>query len=47
MTHRFWLSLAFLGSMTALQACAPAIGAGAVVAADQIIEEEEGGDGIF
>lgn len=47
MTHRIWILLALLGSTTALQACAPAIGAGAIVAADQIVEEEEGGDGLF
>lgn len=47
MTHRFWPCLALLGGLTALQACGPAIGAGAIVAADQIVEEEEGGEGLF
>lgn len=30
-----------------LSGCAVAVGAGAAVVADKIVEEEEGGDGLF
>lgn len=35
-----------VGSM-GLSACAPLIGAGAVVAADKVEEDKTGGDGLF
>ena len=48
MTHEILMGLAVLAlGSTLLSACAPAVGAGAVVAADAIAEEEDNDDGLF
>ncbi len=47
MQPKLWIALSLLLSGSALSACGPAIGAGAVVAADAIAEEEDGDDGLF
>ena len=44
MTRKIWMALAL---MIGLGACAPLVGAGAVVAADEIEEREDGDDGLF
>jgi hypothetical protein len=43
MLKHHWLILAF-AALPLLNACAPAVGAGAAIAADQIYEEETGDD---
>jgi len=47
MRVKVWMLLAVLIGNLALGACAPLVGAGAVVAADEIKEQEDGGDGLF
>jgi len=48
MSPRFALLLALTLGLPALTACAPVIiGAGGAVVADEIMEEEKGGDGLF
>lgn len=47
MTRTYLIALALAGSLPALSACGPLVGAGAVVAADTVVEEEEGGEGLF
>lgn len=47
MTTRPLTALAALFALLLATACGPLIGAGAVVGADEIAEEDEGGDGLF
>lgn len=47
MTRTYLIALTLAGSLPALTACGPLVGAGAVVAADTVVEEEEGGEGLF
>ena len=47
MLTKFWMILALVAGGAALSGCGPAIGAGAVIAADEIAEEEDGDDGLF
>ncbi len=47
MTKQLILALGLLISGFALQGCALAVGAGAAVVVDEIIEDERGGDGLF
>ena len=47
MKPRVWAILALLLSVPVLSACGPLIGAGAVVAADKVVEEENGDEGLF
>ncbi len=47
MTRKLWIALALSASLPALSACGPLVGAGAVVAADEAVEETEGGEGLF
>ncbi len=47
MSKKLILALGLLVSGFALQGCALAVGAGAAVVADEIIEDEKGGDGLF
>ena len=43
----FWIPAALIGSL-ALSACAPLlVGGGAAVVADQVAEDQQGGDGLF
>ncbi len=43
-----WRALAALITIAALSACAPLlIGGGAAVVADEAIEQDQGGDGLF
>lgn len=43
-----WKALALLITVTSLTACAPLlIGGGAAVVADEAMEQEQGGDGLF
>lgn len=46
MKKAIWITLALCGTLLT-SACAPLIGAGAVVAADKAVENEDGGDGLF
>ena len=46
MTSKIWILLAVLSAL-GTSACAPLVGAGAVVAADEIKEREDGDDGLF
>ncbi len=47
MSTKFRL-MAMMAAAALLAACVPvAIGAGTAVVADQVIEEEQGGDGLF
>jgi predicted small lipoprotein YifL len=47
MRNRFWTILAAAALTATLSACAPLVGGVAAVAADEAIEQEEGGDGLF
>jgi len=47
MTRTGLIALALAGSLPVLSACGPLVGAGAVVAADTVVEEQEGGEGLF
>lgn len=47
MSNRFILAFGLLVSVFALQGCAVAVGAAGAVIADEIIEDERGGDGLF
>lgn len=51
MKLKLWITLAIFGSSTALSGCVPLLiagaGAGAVVAADSVNENKQGGDGLF
>ena len=47
MTWKTWMAIALLTGVTGLSACGPLVGAGAVVAADKIAEEENGDEGLF
>ena len=48
MTNKFWLILTLVTGATALSGCVPvAIGAAGVVIADEAIEQDQGGDGLF
>lgn len=47
MTRTRLIALALAGLLPVLSACGPLVGAGAVVAADKVVEEKEGGDGLF
>lgn len=46
MTKKFWIILTFIAGSVALSGCGPAIGAGAVIAADKVAEED-GDEGLF
>ncbi|CUH15384.1 hypothetical protein JSE7799_00303 [Jannaschia seosinensis] len=46
MRRPLWMVLALAFTAPALSACAPAAGAGAAIAADQVAEEETG-EGLF
>lgn len=46
--HKAWMTGAVLATMLALSGCAPLVVGGAVaVVADEAIEQEKGGDGLF
>ncbi len=47
MQNTIWKVLTVIAAMAALSACAPLIGGGAAVVADQVAEDENGGDGLF
>ena len=47
MKPKIWLVLALALMPFAMSACGPVVGAGAVVAADKVAEEEDGDDGLF
>ncbi|MEQ9674821.1 MAG: hypothetical protein RLO10_10195 [Roseovarius indicus] len=47
MTRKVWCVLARTCTLPVLSACAPLIGAGAVVAADEIAEQENNDEGLF
>lgn len=47
MTRKFWTVLALTCTLPVLTSCAPLIGAGAVVAADEIAEQENNDEGLF
>lgn len=51
MTPKFWIALALIAVGFAQSGCAPvaaaAVGAGAIVMADEAKEEEDGDDGLF
>ncbi len=48
MTNRIWLIFGLIAGTAALSGCVPvAIGAGAVLIADEAIEQDQGGDGLF
>ena len=47
MSKRLFLVLAILTMPFTLQGCAAAIGAGAVVVADEVLEDRDGDDGLF
>ncbi|WP_397542440.1 hypothetical protein [Roseovarius salis] len=47
MFRKFLIATTLVGALPALSACGPAIGAGAIVATDEVVEEKEGGDGLF
>lgn len=47
MTCKSFIPIALLCSLPLLAGCAPLIGAGAIVAADEIAERERGGQGLF
>ena len=47
MTHRLIIALGLTISAFTLQGCALAVGAAGAVVADEIIEDKEGGDGLF
>jgi hypothetical protein len=40
-------ALAVLLALTVTTACGPLVGAGVAVGADRVVEEEEGGEGLF
>lgn len=40
-------AMAALLALLLITACAPLIGAGVAVGADRVVEEEEGGEGLF
>ena len=45
--RRIWLILALAAAAPALSGCAVAFGAGAALVADEAVEQERGGDGLF
>ena len=47
MTRTFRIALTLSAGLPLLSACGPLIGAGAIVAADEVVEETEGGEGLF
>ena len=47
MPRKFALSLALLLGAMNLSGCVAAVGAGAVVVADEVAERDRGGDGLF
>lgn len=47
MTRKLWTAIALACTLPLLTNCAPLIGAGAVVAADKIAEEENNDEGLF
>ena len=47
MTKRILLAMGLLITSFGLQGCALAVGAAGVVVADEILENERGGDGLF
>jgi hypothetical protein len=48
MRRTLWKALAALSIVIALPACAPLlIGGGAAVVADEVVEQDRGGDGLF
>ena len=47
MTARILLALSLLVSAFAIQGCAVAVGAAGAVVADEIAEDQKGGDGLF
>lgn len=47
MTRKMMAAFGLLLALPLLSACAAAVGAGAAVVADEAIEQEEGGDGLF
>ena len=47
MTKRIFLAVGLLITGFSLQGCAVAIGAAGAVVADEILEDERGGDGLF
>ena len=46
-TFKKLLLVMALPAFCVLSGCAAAVGAGAVVVADQVIEDQNGGDGLF
>ena len=47
MTMRKMSILGLLVAMLATSACAPLVVGGAVVLADEVVEQDQGGDGLF
>lgn len=47
MTRKFWTALALTCTLPLLASCGPVIGAGAIVAADKVAEEENNDEGLF
>ena len=48
MKKTVWMLLATLAGLTAISGCAPlVIGGAAAVVADEAIEQDKGGDGLF
>ena len=47
MSNRIILAFGLILSVFALQGCAVALGAAGAVVADEILEDERGGDGLF
>ena len=46
--QKLWVALALVVASIAVSGCVPlAVGAGAVVVADEIIEDDRGGDGLL
>lgn len=47
MSNGKWIALALVVMCFGLQGCALAVGAAGAVVADEVIERERGGDGLF
>ncbi len=47
MRTKIWVALAMLMAVTGLSGCAAALVGAGVVVADEIVEDRQGGDGLF
>jgi hypothetical protein len=47
MKNKFWLGLVIVIAGAAASGCAPLVAVGGVVLLDEVMEQENGGDGLF